>query len=271
MANSKTEETMVIAVAEQVGFERKAPFSMGLKSRRKGGGSKEPSKALVDALTIIVHDLRGPLANLQVMLELIETYSERRAMAELPGCARRAQDIISTLDRLLGGFLERARLTGDPLAFRPKLIDLNDVVEEALGLSRPLVEARRIHVDVRCPGPVSLEGDRQLLLEAVDNILSNAIKYSPEGSAIDLVCGLDGGKAVISIADRGPGFSAAEEASLFRPFARLSKREPAAGPSTGLGLWIARLIATRHGGGLTVASRSDGPGSVFMLHLPRWR
>lgn len=262
---------MAIAVAEQTGFERKLPFSGGAKSRRNGTPSKEPSKALVDALTIIVHDLRGPLANLQVMLELIEAYSERRALAELPGCARRAQDIIATLDRLLAGFLERARLTGDPLAFRPKLIDLNDVVDEALVLNRPLAEARRSRVEVRGPGPVTIEGDRQLLLEAVDNILSNAIKYSPEGSSIDLVCGLDAGKAVISIADRGPGFSAAEVASLFRPFARLSKREPATGPSTGLGLWIARLIATRHGGGLTVAPRGDGSGSMFLLHLPRWR
>jgi signal transduction histidine kinase len=251
--------------------------SRGIASRRfqsrprpgRVAPAASKDQALVNALTIVVHDLRGPLANLQVMLELIEAYSVRRTHSEVPGCARRAQDIIGTLDKMLSGFLERARQTGDPLAYRPALTDLNDIAAEAQTLNRPLAEARAVEIVRHGHLPVTLDADRRLILEAVDNILGNAIKYSASGSTVDLVVGIDGRDAVISVADAGPGFTDAELASLFRPFTSLAKRERGPGPSTGLGLWIARLIATRHGGSLTVAPRRDGQGSVFTLRLPR--
>lgn len=243
---------------------------LGFASRsRRDSPASEKDQALVNALTIVVHDLRGPLANLQVMLELIEAYSARRSYGEVPGCARRAQDIIGTLDRMLGGFLERARQTGDPLAFRAALTDLGDVADDAEALNRPLAEARAVEIARHGRLPVTLEADRRLILEALDNILGNAIKYSPAGSVVDLAVGIDGRDAVISVTDQGPGFTAAELASLFRPFAALTKRQRGPGPSTGLGLWIARLIATRHGGSLTVAPRRNGQGSVLTLRLPR--
>lgn len=240
------------------------------RSKRPPAAVARPKdKPLVDALTIVVHDLRGPLANLQVMLELIEVYGERQTLAQVPDCARRAQDLIGTLDNMLAGFLERVRQTGDPLAFRPVLTDLNDVVAEADNLNRPLAEARAVEIERHGRMPVTLAADRRLVLEAVDNILGNAIKYSPAGSAIDIVAVIDGDAAVISISDSGPGFTETELVGLFRPFASLTKRPRGPGPSTGLGLWIARLIATRHGGSLTVAPKRGAPGSVFTLRLPR--
>ena len=258
---SITSETNTLGIVNR---RRKVKSVVG---QVQAGSAKD--QALVDALTIVVHDLRGPLANLQVMLELIEVYSERRTLAEVPDCARRAQGIIEVLDKMLSGFLERARQTGDPLAFRPVMTDLNDVTEEAAALNRPLADSRAVEIERHGRLPVVLEADRRLVLEAVDNILGNAIKYSPPGSAIEVVTGIDGEDAVISITDCGPGFTDAELAGLFRPFASLSKRKPGVGSSTGLGLWIARLIATRHGGTLTVAPRRDGQGSVFSLRLPR--
>ena len=247
--------------------------TLGIVNRRRRSKPRQADsakdQALVDALTIVVHDLRGPLANLQVMLELIEVYSGRRTLAKVHDCASRAQDIITTLDKMLGGFLERARQTGDPLAFHPALTDLNDVISDAAALSRPLAESRAVEIERPGRLPVTLEADRRLVLEAVDNILGNAIKYSPVGSAIEVVTGIDGDDAVISITDAGPGFTEAELVGLFQPFASLSKRKPSIGSSTGLGLWIARLIATRHGGTLTVAPRRDAQGSVFTLRLPR--
>ncbi len=260
---------MVTAILEQ-----QRPMRAATRPNVRGGpkaNAAGPSKALVDALSIVVHDLRGPLANLHVILDLIETYSERQALAELPACSRRAQHIVEALDRMLGSFLERTRLTGDPLAFHPAMFDLTDAIDTAVQLNQPLAEARSITVERRGLLPVTLEGDRQLMLEAVDNVLSNAIKYSPAGSVVELTSGIDGSDAVVSIADSGSGLSAGEVAGLFRPFVRLSKRKPEMGPSTGLGLWIARLIATRHGGTLTVRSRDHAAGSIFTFRIPRWR
>jgi two-component system, OmpR family, sensor histidine kinase SenX3 len=261
---------MAIATLEQTGLKRGRAASSRTLGRPRATAA-EPSKALVDALSIVVHDLRGPLANLQVMLDLIETYSERQALAEVPACARRAQDIIAALDKMLASFLERARLTGDPLAFRPALLDLNDVADEVEQLNRPLADARSLRIERHGGPPVTIEGDRQLLLEAVDNILGNAVKYSPAGSSINVTSRINGNDAVISITDSGPGLSPGDLAGLFRPFGRLANRRPEVGSSTGLGLWIARLIATRHGGTLTVRPREEAPGSVFTLRIPRWR
>lgn len=261
---------MTIATIEQVGLKRQHTVS-SKSHARVGTGAAERSKALINSLSIVVHDLRGPLANLQVMLELIETYSQRQALDDLPRCTRRAQDIIACLDKLLGSFLERARLTGDPLAFRPSVLDINDVAHTAISLNQPLAQARSVRIEQHGSLPVTIEGDRQLLLETVDNVLSNAIKYSPAGSVVDVTSDIDGAEVVLSVSDSGPGLSADELSGLFRPFARLSHRKPETGSSTGLGLWIARLIATRHGGTLTVRARDTAPGSIFMLRIPRWR
>lgn len=257
---------MVIAALEQPKSKhRRLPAT---KSRRP---EREPQAALIGALSIVAHDLRSPLASLQIMLELIETYSERYAIDDISGRARRAQTVIAGLDEMLASFLERVRLTGDPLAFRPRVLDLNDVAGKAVDLNQPLADARSIRIEQHGTVPVTLEGDRQLLLEAVDNILGNAVKYSEAGSIVEVTSGIHGNDAVVSIADQGPGITADELASLFHPFGRLAHRTPEAGTSTGLGLWIARLIATRHGGTLTVRPRDDAAGSVFTLCLPRWR
>ncbi len=242
------------------------------RQRRK---RTEPAKAastfdkpLVNAMAMVVHDLRGPLANLQIMVELIEAHSQRKTCAEIPACASRAIDLIQALDEMLAGFLERARTTGDPLAYRAGLVDLREVTRRAETLSRPLAESSGIVIERRGSVPVVIEGDSRLLIEAIDNILSNAVKHSPKGATIVCASSLEGESAVVRIEDEGPGFSASEVHALFRPFTRLSRKAPAAGPSTGLGLWIARLIATRHGGSLSAANRTDGRGSVFTLRLP---
>lgn len=223
---------------------------------------------LQSAMAIVVHDLRGPLANLQIMIELMEAYSQRQAGGEIPACANRALDLITSLDEMLTGVLERVRLTGDPLAFRPGLVDLGSVVDQAMTLSRPLAEASGITLVRTGTGPLVVEGDRQLLVEALDNLLGNAVKHAPAGSTVECGFAREGGAAILSVGDRGSGFTPTELAALFRPFTRLTRKGRPKERSVGLGLWITRLIATRHGGQVTAANRADGPGSILTLRLP---
>ena len=179
------------------GFERHSTTAS-----RRGPLRREPAGApdalpprdasLLQALTIVAHDLRGPLANLSVMLELIEAYTLRQSVGEAQGCARRAQRLVGLLDEMLGGFLERTRTTGDPLAFRPRLLDLSDVLDRALSLSSPVATGRGITLERLGGTSVTLSGDRSLLVEAVDNILGNAVKYAPVGSTVRCVVGREG-------------------------------------------------------------------------------
>jgi signal transduction histidine kinase len=222
--------------------------------------------ALLDALTIVAHDLRAPLANLSVLLELIEAYMAIAAHDRVRQSTRKAQATIATLDGLLRGFLERVRETGDPLAFRPALVDLADVITDVADLHRPLAESRA--VAIRCAGlALATLGDRRLLAEAVGNLVDNAIKHAPAGSTvtIELVRGERG--VTVRVLDEGPGIAPEQMARLFRPFASRKGRAGTEG-AHGFGLWIVRLIVERHGGRIEVSPRDRGSGACFALTLP---
>jgi signal transduction histidine kinase len=236
-------------------------------SRRRTQPAISKEAAFLNALTIIVHDLKGPLANLMVLVELIEACVQARAFDRVGPAAERAQGLIETLDGLLSGFLERARLTGDPLAFAPGLVDLASVVGDAISLNRPMAENRGITFDRTNAYPLTVNGDRRLLLEAVENLVSNAVKYAPSGSTVRCSVAREGRYGVVQIADEGQGIDALDAKRAFRPFTRLSTSVEPRGASWGLGLWIVRLIAERHGGKVDAIS-GTAPGTIFSLQLP---
>lgn len=226
--------------------------------------------ALVNALTIIAHDLRGPLANLMVLIELIETYSEMRAIDRIKASTEKAGALIEALEALLDGFLERVRETGDPLSFRPGLVDATDILRDAATLSRPLAESRSIAIEVEAASPCAFSGDRRLLAQAADNLVSNAVKYSPPGSTVRCSASRDGGNVVLKVRDEGQGLTEEDLKRAFRPFATLSTRYSGRQSSWGLGLWIVRLIVERHGGHVDVSSGGKG-GTCFSVSLPAAR
>ena len=224
--------------------------------------------SLLHALTIIAHDLRGPLANLAVLLDLIETHAQMQAYDRMSRSTRRAQDLILTLDTTLQGFLQRTRETGDPLSFRPALVDLADVVRDAVRQNGPVAESRGVTLDCSGLRPLVISGDKRLLIEAVDNLLSNAIKYGPRDASVSCALAVSGRKAIISITDAGQGIAPEELRRGFQPFVTLSPSFSGRGSSWGLGLWIVRLIAERHCGFVDVVSAGMEPGTTFEIHLP---
>jgi two-component system, OmpR family, sensor histidine kinase SenX3 len=224
--------------------------------------------ALLGALTIIAHDLRGPLANLSVLIELIETYVQMQEHERLKATTQKAQDMIEALDGMLNGFLQRTRLTGDPLSFQPALVDLADVVRNAADLNRPVAESRGITIDCGNAIPSVVTGDRRLLTEAVGNLIGNAVKYAPPNSTVTCETSCCGRNGQIAICDEGQGLSELDLKRAFRPFTTLSAQYAGRGSSWGLGLWIVRLIAERHGGHVDVSMDDRQQGARFQLHVP---
>lgn len=222
-------------------------------------------------LTIIAHDLRSPLANLAVLIESMETAALAGDAAGL--CARKqsAYRLIQHLDALLGGMLNRARTKGDPLRLDSEQIDLAEVVNAALDVNQPIAERRAITLSHSGSSATSVLGDRTLLVEAVDNLLSNAIRHSEPRSTIDCEVLERGSRAVIRVRDRGCGLTERQMRRLFQPFASSCGRNDLKGDGNsgcGLGLWIAKLIAERHGGHIEASSPGADLGAVFELHLP---
>lgn len=243
--------------------------SRTLAAARKAGAVRPPKHAaLVNALTIIAHDLRGPLANLAVLMELIETYNEMQQHERVVNSAGKAREIIAALDKMLNGFLERARETGDPLSFRPRLVDASDVLRQAASLSEPVAASRGIEIDTSSIAPAVFLGDAQLLLEAADNLLGNAVKYAPANSVVRCEAFRNGKHIIIAVSDTGCGLSEEALRAAFRPFATTSATYARRGTSWGLGLWIVRLIAERHGGTICVRTCPELGGARFELVLP---
>jgi signal transduction histidine kinase len=122
-------------------------------------------------------------------------------------------------------------------------------------------------MSVAAPAAALISGDEDRLREALDNLVSNAIKFSPAGGAIGVSVARVGGEILLSVEDEGPGLKPGDGARLFRRFQRLSAQPTGGESSTGLGLSIAKRIVELHGGRITGESK-PARGAVFTMALP---
>src|SRR5206468_5243470 len=122
--------------------------------------------------------------------------------------------------------------------------------------------------DVDAPESLTVSGDPDRLREAIDNLVSNAIKYSPIGGEIAISVKRDDDDVLIRVSDNGPGLSPEDMSRLFGRFQRLSAKPTAGESSTGLGLSIVKRIIDMHGGEVSAASAGPGQGSSFTITLP---
>jgi len=225
--------------------------------------------AFRNALSIVAHDLKGPLANLSLIVEDISRNATAGSRERIGRNAGKADLIIGQLSRMLSALLVRARDGRDPLSCDRAPVNLVEVLELAFAVNQP--HARRKSIRFRCHAfdQVIVRGDQELLFEAFDNLIGNAVRHTEEGGTITCETGpaLDG-RMFVTICDEGPGFRASDLLRAFRPFTNLSAKAKNGERSSGLGLWITRLIAERHGGQIEARNRPDRSGAQLTLWLP---
>ena len=207
------------------------------------------------------HELRTPLTSIRGYAELL-----RKGALDDEDARRRAAERIeheaSRMGVLVDDLLLLARLDqGRPLEWTT--VDLGAVVNDAVESARNMDTDRPISLDVA--GDVRVAGDAARLRQVIDNLLRNAVVHTPPLTPVHAVVRLDGPRAVIIVADEGPGLDAEQAARLFDRFYRGS--EARTGEGTGLGLSIVAALATAHGGRAFVRS-APGQGSVFTVELP---
>lgn len=216
-------------------------------------------------ISMMSHELRTPLAAIRLANSMLKQYGDRLTEAE----KRESYDAIDAqvdhLTELVNDVMtiSRTDFAGD--AFNPEVLDLEtycrDIIEE-------MQLAYRMQRSITFAGPgrrIEARIDRKLLRRAITNLLTNAIKYSPEGEPVDVELTLTDGEAVIRVSDRGIGIPPEDLKRLFEPFHRASNVGKIQG--TGLGLAIARQAVELHGGSLSVES-TVGVGTTFYLRLP---
>jgi len=229
--------------------------------------SERQSERLKDEFFALVsHELRTPLTSIIGYLELVRDEED-----ELPEDAQRFLAVVdrnaARLLRLVGDMLFVAQVEAGRIALERTDVPLHEVVADCAEAARPAAERGRIELVVDAETVPPLAGDRDRLGQLVDNLVSNALKFTPEGGTVTLRLRDGGRDAVVEVADDGVGVSKAEQDRLFERFFRSSEAVTRAVPGAGLGLAIVKTIAEGHGG--TVSLRSvEGEGTTVTVRLP---
>jgi PAS domain S-box-containing protein len=215
-------------------------------------------------LNVASHELRGPLTVLRGYNSMLEEGSI--PVRQIPAVARLLATKLTEMDRLVEQMLETARLEQDTFDMLQERFDLADVVQEQLDVFRSISPNHRFVLDAD-GRPALVKGDRARVATIVSNLMDNAVKYSPEGG--DVCCAVRslGSQVLCSVRDEGVGIAPEHIGTLFTRFGRLPTEANVTIPGTGLGLFLCREIAMRHGGDVTVTS-VRGEGSEFTLTLP---
>jgi len=208
----------------------------------------------------ISHELRSPLARLGVAVELARSGDDRDA------ALNRIQRESDRLNSLVGGLLQVTRAEGDPNSLRRTPVRLDELVQQLVDDAQIEAAARGCSVDYDLREPVTVEGDPELLRRAVENVIRNAIRYSPRDSSIQISLARNDGKALVDVRDRGPGVPEEALPRLFDPFYRVESDRDRSSGGVGLGLSIARRAIELHKG--AIRARNANPGLEVELQLP---
>jgi PAS domain S-box-containing protein len=230
--------------------------------------SMELEQLKTDFLKLASHELRGPLGVVRGYISMMEDGTLEPVEENIAPVLPLLRAKLDEMNRLINEMLETARLDDSALQLQLARLDLRDVVHEAVRSLEPLAgERHRLVTDM--PGaPVEVMGDRSRLSMVVTNLVHNALKYSPNGGEVRVTCGATAdGRAEVSVTDQGVGIAAEDQARRFTRFGRIVTPETAGIAGTGLGLYLARDLARRHGVEAPVASER-GRGSTFTLSVP---
>jgi signal transduction histidine kinase len=223
-------------------------------------------------LSAVTHELKSPLASIRLYLETLEA---GRVPDEKQGpIVAKMLDDVSRLERLVTDLLRAGELESGRLKPRSEDLDVVDLTSVARGVvddaRARLLEPGDELTAFLGPG-VPVEGDRQLIRSVVENLLENAVKYSPAPRRIEVHAATRGGSAVLRVSDRGIGVDPDTAESLFEPFHRGGDELTRRAKGTGLGLFLVRGICEAHGGSCEVASAGPGQGTTVTCRLPLYR
>ena len=222
-----------------------------------------------EILGTVAHDLKNPLGVIlgrtEMLTELIGAGSSKESVTAQ---VEHIRDATKRLTLMVDHLISDAMADAFDITIRRESVDIAGLVGEVADANQPLATNKQQTITVSAPPNFLTMCDADRMREAIDNLVSNAIKYSPIGGKIAVAVGRDQKNTIISIADQGAGLSPEDLGRLFGRFQRLSAKPTAGESSTGLGLSIVKRIIDMHGGQVTAESAGPGQGSTFTVILP---
>ena len=229
----------------------------------------EPLRSREEFLAILAHELRNPMMPIRCALEVIDrAKGDALAVARAYAVVKRQ---FAQMMRLLDDMLDAGSVAHGRIVLRKERIDLHGVLRSSVEAVKPLIDAKQHKLELLLPPtPVHLHADGTKLTQIVTNLLTNAAKYTPSGGRIRLSAQGDSerGEVLVRVRDTGMGIPAAERHRIFDMFARVEDGHEQRSGGLGIGLALARELATLHGGSISVHSDGPGLGSEFVLALP---
>lgn len=217
---------------------------------------------------LISHELRTPLSSILGYLELMRDDEDDPLSPEQLQYLGVAERNAHRLLRLVGDLLFTAQVESGRFPLEHKDVDLGPLIAASVESAGPVAANAGITLAAELPDePVTMFGDPLRIGQSVDNLVSNAIKFTPSGGTVTVTLSRDGGDAVIAVSDTGIGIPAVELGQLSNRFFRASTATRNAVPGVGLGLTITKAIVTAHGGSIDIASE-EGVGTTISLRLP---
>src|SRR5262249_15672155 len=222
-----------------------------------------------EILGTVAHDLKNPLdvilRRTEMLTELISTGTSKESITAQIDHIR---DATKRLTTMVDHLISDAMADAFDITIRREPVDVATLVNEVADANQPLAQNKQQTIAVSAPANIVTMCDTDRIREAIDNLVSNAIKYSPIGGKIAMIVSREQDTTAIRVPDEGQGLSPEDLGRLFGRFQRLSAKPTAGESSTGLGLSIVKRIVDMHGGEVTAESSGPGHGSVFTIILP---
>ena len=219
----------------------------------------------LDLMGDVAHELRTPISSVRGYVEGLEA----GVFDPGPDAWRVLDEQTERLSRLVDDLATLWRAESHDLRLEPEVLDGPTLISEALERNRPLAAPRSVHLGLGPVAAASVRADRTRLGQALDNLVVNAIRYSPQGGHVELSLAHDGPSAAISVRDDGPGLTPEQAARVFERFYRADPSRSREAGGSGLGLTITRSLVEAMGGTVVVASDGPGHGTTFSIRLPR--
>ncbi len=221
-----------------------------------------------DILGKVTHDLRTPFAKVYTIVQLLLSDHQENLTAQQVERINLIKAVVADGLQIVKGFLDTGNMVLDEKKFKPELIDIPKLVDESLVPYELLSAKKNIIFITQILGKnLTLKVDRTYLKRIIDNLVSNAIKFSPFETQINYTISREGDNIVFSVKDQGPGLSEDDKSRLFKKYQQLSAKPIGTDESTGLGLYIVKSMVDKMGGKIWVESEK-GEGANFLVSLP---
>ncbi|HET7679536.1 MAG TPA: DUF3369 domain-containing protein [Xanthobacteraceae bacterium] len=222
-----------------------------------------------DILSTVAHDLRNPLGVILGRAEMLRSMlapgpETENLVAQIDHISKAAGNLSEMVTELLSDAMADAM----DIKIRKEPVNIAVLAAEQCAANQPIAAKKNQKLLFSAPEQLNASCDADRLREAIDNLVSNAIKYSPQDSTIRVSVTRQAQDVIISVADEGPGLSPEDMSRLFGRFQRLSAKPTGGESSTGLGLSIVERIVNLHGGSVAAESSGPGAGTTFEIRLP---